>query len=458
MSQATTSNGRAGALVPPHNLEAEASVLGSLLLDPDAILRVLDLVDPEDFYRENHGQVYRAAVTLFRAGEAIDNVTVAAELERMGVLDRVGGRAQLAMLQEAVPTAANVEHYGAIVKDRAYKRRLIAAAKRGTELGYDDSLTGEEAVNQAQADVYALTADRPGTGMQSIYDVVKATMTRVDALQAGRGVVGMKTGFRDLDLLTNGLQPTDLVVVAGRPSMGKTAMTLQIAANVAMDADNPRAVAIFSLEMSEQQLGERLLCARAGVDSERLRRGILSEVEYDRLTSWAGPVGDAKLFIDDGPLDDLSLRLKARQAKVRHDVGLIVVDYLQLMESRGGGPRASRVEAVSAISRTLKSIAKELDIPVLAVSQLSRGPELRPDKRPILSDLRDSGEIEQAADLVLFLYRDDYYNREKSAKPGVAEVDVAKHRNGRTGVVELLFRRELTRFDDLEKRRDQGEQ
>jgi replicative DNA helicase len=851
------------ARVPPHDLDAEASVLGAILLDPAAVTRVLDFLNPEDFYRENHGQVYRAALSLFREGEPIDNVTMAAELEKMGVLERVGGRAQLAMLQESVPTAANVEHYARIVKDRAYKRRLITAGGQVTQLGYEESLDAEEAVNQAQSHVYAISADKVGTGLERLYDLLKPAMDRIDAqMAAGGGVVGIATGFHDLDRMTNGFKESDMVVIAGRPSMGKclTSQTLlddpatgerltiedavrrrlpgvvgisdqgtvrptevadwvdsgvqecfrirtrtgrtvevtghhpfltvagwqplhdiclgekiavprrtacfgndeslcldevrllayyiaeggltgtspaftntdpeiladfrrtvftrypgirirqdgithlatlgwtggkpnpitawlrtlglwgkpaaekrfphcvwrfdrrrmvefiralmscdgtiysmggyprielavasrelaedlqhaltrlgivsklwqkkarcwrveiteplsvatyqreigwlgektrrfaaehlgprrhntgqlpkevwglvrasaskrQLTLNAVARASgepgadqrgfNPHArrglpprrlaayaqvlqddhlrrlaspdlywdevvsiepigrhqvydltvpdganfiaqdvivhntsfvlnvalhaaiqqnktVAIFSLEMSQEQLVERMLCEQARIDAQRLHRGILSDVEYERLAGALGPLGEAPIYIDDAPLlDDLTLRLKARQARSREGVEMIIIDYLQLMHGRSQGGD-NRVQEVSGISRSLKSIARELRVPVVAISQLSRAPEARPDKRPILSDLRESGSIEQDADLVMFLYRDEYYNREKSEKPGIAEVIVAKHRNGPTGVIELVFRKELTRFENLERRR-----
>jgi replicative DNA helicase len=698
--------------VPPHDLEAETSVLGAILLDPAAITRVLDLLSPDDFYRENNGQIYRAAQNLFREGEPIDNVTLAAELAKLGVLERVGGRAHLALLQESVPTAANVEHYARIVKGRAYKRRLIGAGTQVTALGYDESLDADEAVNQAQANVYAISDDRMGSGMEHIYNLLKPAMDRIDAQMAsGGGVIGIPSGFHDLDRMTNGFKAADLVIIAGRPSMGKalaldtpiptpngwTTMgalrtgdrvfddrgrpctvtyatpvmlghpchellfsdgeaivadadhlwavadeggerprvltTRQVAAALAagtalsvptcgplhyrrrdlpmdprelgvrlvapvpaaagrpgtavaervhavprayleaavdqrlallqglmcaagpadaddrvefrsaspdlaaavaelavglglavrsspgrvefrtvlpsewasrsiqavvpvqsvpvrcIQVDSPahlylagrgcvpthntsfvlnvtlhaavehkKPVAIFSLEMSKEQLVERMLCEQARIDAQRLHRGTLSDIEYERLAGALGPLGDAPIFIDDSPmLDDLTMRLKARQGRSREGIELIVLDYLQLMHGRQGGD-ANRVQEVSAISRALKSIARELRIPVIAISQLSRAPEARPDKRPILSDLRESGSIEQDADIVMFLYRDDYYNREKSEKPGIAEIILAKHRNGPTGAVELMFRKELTRFENLERRRPESTQ
>jgi replicative DNA helicase len=797
------------ARVPPHDLDAETSVLGAILLDQAAITRVLDFLHPEDFYRENNGHVYRAAQNLFREGEPIDNVTLAAELEKLGVLERVGGRAQLALLQESVPTAANVEYYARIVKDRAYKRRLITSGANVTALGYEESLDADEAVNKAQSEIYAISDDRVGGAMERLYDLLKPAMDRIDAQMAsGGGVLGIASGFHDLDRMTNGYKPSDLVIIAGRPSMGKalaldtpiptptgwqtmqslrvgdqvfdergractvtfatpvmlghrcyevllsdgesliadadhqwsvrtraagrrqgtavvlttqqmagairlssgrlnysiptcqpleyperelpldpyvlgvwlgdgnthialvtigepevltelqaagcpirpgalregktpqvalstgsrlgqnanlvhrrswldmnppssvpvilrqlgvlghkhiprsyleaslqqrtallqglmdtdgsidglgyaefsvkcrplaecalelvlglglkaklaegrsrlngvdcgpryrvqflpgdfpiwripskakrqrevrafararerrvvairevpsvpvrciqvdspnhlylagracvpthnTSFVLNVALNAAVEQKKP--IAVFSLEMSKEQLVERMLCEQARIDAQRLHRGTLSDVEYERLAGALGPLGDAPIWIDDSPmLDDLTLRLKARQARAREGIEMIILDYLQLMHGRGRSDDSNRVQEVSAISRSLKSIARELKVPVIAISQLSRAPEARPDKRPILSDLRESGSIEQDADIVMFLYRDDYYTREKSEKPGIAEIIVAKHRNGPTGVVELVFRKELTRFENLERRR-----
>lgn len=377
--------------VPPHDLEAESSVLGAVLLDPAAITRILDFLHPEDFYRENHGQIYRAAITLFREGEPIDNVTVAAELDKMGVLERVGGRAQLALLQESVPTAGNAEYYARIVKDRAYKRRLITVGGQVTQLGYEDGLDAEEAVNTAQSHVYAVSDDRVGGGLEHIYTLLKPAMDRIDAQMAsGGGVVGVPSGFHDLDRMTNGFKQSDLIVIAGRPAMGKTSFVLNVALHAAVRQKQP--IAIFSLEMAKEQLVERMLSEQAQIDAQRMHRGMLSDGEYERLAGAMGPLGDAPIFIDDVPsLDDLTLRLKARQAKSREGIQMIILDYLQLMTGHTRNGDSNRVQEVSAISRSLKSIARELKVPVLAISQLSRAPEARPDKRPILSDLRESG-------------------------------------------------------------------
>jgi len=437
--------------VPPNDLDAEVSVLGSILVDPLSIAKVLQFLHPEDFYRENNGQVYRAALDLFASGEPIDNVTMAAQLQTMGVLDRIGGRAQLASMQGLVPTAANVEYYGRIVKEKAYKRRLISAGGNIAGYGYDDSIEAEEAINQAQSLVFGVADDRDQRELARLYDLLGPAMERISLqMESGQGVIGIPSGFHDLDRMTGGFKDSDLIIVAGRPSMGKTALALNIALHAALDAK--KSIAIFSLEMSKEQLTERLLTSQAQIDAQRLHRGLLSEAEFDRVSNSLGPLGEAAIYIDDSPsMDELTLQLKARQAKLRHAVDLIVVDYLQLMRGRAHGGDENRVQEVSSISRALKALARELRVPVIAISQLSRQPEQRPDKRPILSDLRESGALEQDADLVVFLFRPEYYKSEE--KPGVAEVIVAKHRNGPTGMIELKFRRDHTRFYNLETRR-----
>ncbi|HEY8814207.1 MAG TPA: replicative DNA helicase [Candidatus Dormibacteraeota bacterium] len=436
--------------VPPHDQDAELSVLGSILLDPLSIAKVLQFLHPEDFYRENSGQIYRAALDLFAAGEPIDNVTLAAQLQTMGMLDRIGGRAQLASMQSAVPTAANIEYYGRIVKEKAYKRRLISAGSNIAGFGYDDGVEAEEAINQAQSLVFGVADDRDQRELARLYDLLGPAMERISLqMESGQGVIGVPSGFHDLDRMTGGFKDSDLIIVAGRPSMGKTSLALNIALHAALESK--KAIAIFSLEMSKEQLTERLLTEQAQIDAQRLHRGLLSEAEYDRVSNALGPLGEAAIFIDDTPaMDELTLQLKARQAKMRHNIDLIVVDYLQLMHGRSRGDD-NRVQEVSSISRALKGLARELRVPVIAISQLSRAPEQRPDKRPILSDLRESGAIEQDSDVVMFLYRPEYYKSEE--RPGIAEVIIAKHRNGPTGTIELKFRRDHTRFYNLETRR-----
>src|SRR3989440_4740525 len=376
--------------VPPHDLDAEMSIIGSIILDPLSIAKVLQFLHPEDFYRENNGQIYRAALDLFAAGEPIDNVTLAAQLQQMGLLDRVGGRAQLASMQSAVPTAANIEYYGRIVKEKAYKRRLISAGANIAGYGYDDSIEAEDAINQAQSLVFGVADDRDQRELARLYDLLGPAMERISLqMESGQGIVGIPSGFHDLDRMTSGFKDSDLIIVAGRPSMGKTCLALNVGLHAALEAK--KSVAIFSLEMSKEQLTERLLTEQAQIDAQRMHRGLLTEAEFDRVSNALGPLGEAMIYIDDTPvMDELSLQLKARQAKMRHNIDMIVIDYLQLMHGRARGDD-NRVQEVSSISRALKGLARELRIPVIAISQLSRAPEQRPDKRPILSDLRESG-------------------------------------------------------------------
>jgi replicative DNA helicase len=353
-------------------------------------------------------------------------------------------------MQSAVPTAANIEYYGRIVKEKAYKRRLISAGSNIAGFGYDDGVEAEEAINQAQSLVFGVADDRDQRELARLYDLLGPAMERISLqMESGQGVIGVPSGFHDLDRMTGGFKDSDLIIVAGRPSMGKTSLALNIALHAALESK--KAIAIFSLEMSKEQLTERLLTEQAQIDAQRLHRGQLSEAEYDRVSNALGPLGEAAIFIDDTPaMDELTLQLKARQAKMRHNIDMIVVDYLQLMHGRSRGDD-NRVQEVSSISRALKGLARELRVPVIAISQLSRAPEQRPDKRPILSDLRESGAIEQDSDVVMFLYRPEYYKSEE--RPGIAEVIIAKHRNGPTGTIELKFRRDHTRFYNLETRR-----
>ena len=390
----------AAGRVPPHDLDAEMSVIGSVLLDPLSIAKVLQFLHPEDFYRENNGQVYRAALDLFAAGEPIDNVTLASQLQTMGILERIGGRAQLASMQSAVPTAANIEYYGRIVKEKAYKRRLISAGGEIAGLGFDDSVEAEDAVNQAQSMVFGVADDRDQRELARLYDLLGPAMERISLqMESGQGIVGVPSGFHDLDRMTGGFKDSDLIIVAGRPSMGKTSLALNIGLHAALEGK--KSIAIFSLEMSKEQLTERLLTEQAQIDAMRMHRGLLTEAEFDRVSNALGPLGEAQLYIDDTPvMDELTLQLKARQAKMRHNIDMILVDYLQLMHGRSRGDD-NRVQEVSAISRALKGLARELRIPVIAISQLSRAPEQRPDKRPILSDLRESGCL--AGDTPIYL-------------------------------------------------------
>ena len=451
MAQAPPIDGRTAGRVPPHDLEAEQSVLGAILLDELAVVKVSEFLEPKDFYRKNHADVYQASLELLQHGEPIDIVTVGSELEKMGVLERVGGRTYLAQLEQSVPTAANVEYYGRIVKEKATKRSLITTGGEIAGLGYDEAVDSGDALNQAQARVFAISESRSMSDFEHLFPLLRSTMDRVDALQASGGrVIGVPSGFYDLDSKTNGFKASELTIVAGRPGIGKTSLALNISLEAAVEHRVP--VAIFSLEMSKDQLAERLLCEYARVDAQRLHRGLLGESEHERLARALGPLGDAPIYIDDSPmLDELMLMTKARRIKLQAGIGLVVVDYLQLMRSRHGGADDNRVQEVSSISRSMKGLARELNVPVMALSQLSRAPEQRTDKRPMLSDLRESGSIEQDADVVIFLYREGYYN--KTDTTGLSEIIVAKNRNGPTGTINLRFRPELTRFENLEARR-----
>jgi replicative DNA helicase len=433
--------------IPPHNLEAEASVLGSLLLDHGAVVRVADLLQQPDFYLDQHGLVYRAVLGLYQRSEPIDLVTLSAELDRTGDLDRIGGQSFLAELEGGVPTTANVEFYARLIRDAALKRGLITKGGQITALGFDDSATAEQALDKAQAAVLAL-ADRT---LREDFTPVKDSLSAVweSAVKAAeKGLTpGVPSGFRDLDARTGGFQRSNLILVAGRPGMGKTSFVLNVAQHVAQGGTP---VGIFSLEMSESELAARLLCAEAGVDAFRFRMGQVKSYEWEKVTAALGRLSSMPLYLDDSPALTISdVRTKARRLKASVGLGMVVVDYLQLMQAPG---RENRVQEVSEISRSLKTLARELRIPVLACSQLNRKAEDRPDKRPQLSDLRESGAQEQDADLVLFLHRPALYEENPApARMRLAKLIIAKHRNGPPGEIELVFLGELTRFADVER-------
>jgi len=440
-----------GGRVPPHNLEAEASVLGSLMLDRNAIVRVADFLRPDDFYQPQHGQVYRAALNLYERSEPIDLLTMAAELDRMRELDRVGGQAFLAELESGVPTAANVEYYARLVEEASTKRKLIAAGGRIAAFGFDESLAASQSLDSAESLIFTIAEGRITQDFVPLKDVLKEAWDQIERVHRDpSSLSGVPSGFHDLDARTGGFQRSDLIVVAARPGVGKTSMVLNVAQHAAIQHKIP--VAIFSLEMSEQQLVTRLLCSEAAVDSYRLRMGLLKDLEWPRIAQAMGALSEAPIFIDDSPnISVMEMRTKARRLKGANNLGLIIVDYLQLMQGRS---QENRVQEISDISRSLKSLARELATPVLACSQLSREPEKRTDHRPQLADLRESGSIEQDADVVLFIYRERFYNDNlPEDKRNVAEVLIAKHRNGPVGKVELLFIDEQTRFANLDRRR-----
>jgi len=438
---------------PPFSLAAEVSVLGGLLLDPEAILRIEDVVDEGMFYREAHRTIYRTMRRLHELRTAIDVVTLGEQLRASGDLERAGGMPYLGELLDAVPTAANIQYHARIVRDKALLRRLIEASTRTIQDVYDPGdRTVEEVVDEAEQRIFKVAESHDRGGFVGIKDLLWETFENIERMQQSDGALtGIPTGFRVLDHMTTGLQKGDLIIVAARPSMGKTSWVLNVAQSAAIEHQAP--VAVFSLEMSKSQLVQRLLCSEARVDQQKLRSGRLSQSDYQRIAAAAGKLNNAPIWIDDSPGGTvLEMRAKARRLKAEGGLGLLVIDYLQLMG--GGGRVESRQQEVSQISRGLKGLARELDVPVIALSQLSRGPEQRTDHRPQLSDLRDSGSIEQDADLVMFLYRPEYYSSdgrdgEGNSLEGKAELIVSKQRNGPTGTVDLFFHKAYTRFDDV---------
>jgi len=447
-SIAETYTGRA----VPWSQEAEQAVLGAMLLDQDAALLATELVQDEMFYREGNRRLFRAMVALVERRTVIDPVTLREELGRRGELDAVGGADYLADLVDAVPTAANLEYHARIVKDKAILRRLIETSTGIITEAYDGRATASDLLDKAESRIFQISQERGGEGFSRLKEMLWPTMERIEALQrSGKSITGVPSGFVDLDKLTSGFQPSELVIVAARPSMGKTAFCLNIATHAAVEGEG---VAIFSLEMSRDQLVQRMLTAEARVDSQRVRQGGLRDADFTNLARAAGVLQSCPVWIDDTPsLSLLEMRSKARRLKADNDIKMIVVDYLQLMRSPEYAE--NRVQEISDISRSLKALARELAVPVVALSQLSRASEQRGgERRPILSDLRDSGAIEQDADLVMFIHRPEYYDREDESKRGLADIMLAKNRNGPTGDVQLRFSREYTRFDSFSSRDD----
>jgi replicative DNA helicase len=429
--------------VPPHNVEAEESVLGAMLLSEASISDVLEKLRGEDFYRPAHRRIFDSVVALFGRGEAVDSVTVAEELRRMGGLEEIGGKPYLFHLVNSVPAASNASYYARIVEETALLRRMIEATQQAAAMAFESSEDVEHIVDQVEALIFNVAQKRLGDRFAHIRDLLHEHLEQVEALQLrGAAVTGVPTGFIDLDNLTSGLQPSNLVVVAARPSFGKTSFALNIAQQAATEHGVP--VAIFSLEMSKMELVQRLVCAEALVDVQKLRTGNLSDQDWSRLATAVGRLADAPVYIDDTEaVTVLEIRAKARRLKQKHGLGLVIVDYLQLMS----GPRRSenRQVEISEISRSLKILARELEVPVIAVSQLSRAVEARQDKHPMLADLRDSGAIEQDADLVIFIYRDEVYNPDSPDK-GTVEILLSKHRNGPVGRLKLTFLQNYTKF------------
>ncbi len=435
--------------VPPHNVEAEESVLGSMLLSKDAIAEVLELLREDDFYRPAHRTVFRSVLELYGHGDAVDAVTVQEELRRNGSLADIGGAPFLHTLVASVPTAANATYYARIVKEAGVLRRLIDVGTQIVQLGFETPQDTERAVDIAESLVYQVAQGRVTEDYHSLRDVLTGTLEAIERLHEDhREITGVPTGFADLDRLTSGLQPANLVIVAARPAVGKSTLGLDVARHAAVKAGVPTVV--FSLEMSRTELVQRLMCAECTVDMQRLRTGRMEESDWTRLTRSLGKLADAPLFIDDSPgTTMMEIRAKCRRLKQRHGLGLVVVDYLQLMQP--SRRFENRQQEVSEISRSLKLLAKELNVPVIAISQLSRQTEARSDRRPMLSDLRESGALEQDSDVVLFIYRDELYDPE-SPRKGEADLILAKHRNGPTDTVTVTFQGQYSRFAPMAAR------
>lgn len=434
--------------VPPHNEDAERSVLGAVLLDNPVLDELSGQLLPENFYRESHRHIFRAMLTLHQRTEPIDVLTLADFLSSEDHLEACGGPAYLTRLSGAVPSAANVNHYASIVRRKASLRQFIATADELVNECYDDVSDIEAFMDQAEQNLFSITQAGQKRGYVVMRDVVKSAFTQIESLyEKNEQVTGVSSGFIDLDEMTAGWQKSDLIIVAARPAMGKTSFCLNMAAHASIYRKVPSA--FFSLEMSNEQLAIRMLCSEARIDQSKLRRGQMTEQEWARLVKAAGILSDAKIYLDDTPgLPIMEFRSKCRRLKAEHDIGVVFVDYLQLMVGSQRSRSGSREQEISEISRGLKGVAKELEIPVIALAQLNRGVEQRADKRPMMSDLRESGAIEQDADLISFIYRDEVYNPETEAK-GLAELIIGKHRNGSTGKVTLRFFGPHTRFENL---------
>ena len=436
--------------VPPQNLDAEESALGAMMLSTGAIAAVSEVLsaDGREFYRESHAKVYRAALALYAKGEPVDAITLVDELDERGELEDAGGKVRVHELAALVPASANAGHYAQIVKESATLRGLIRAGGEIARLGWERPGETTELVDRAEQILFDLSQEKATSEFSHIEALLKESFERITQLyESGADVTGVPSGFRDLDRVTSGFQEGNLIIIAARPSMGKSALGLGVALNLAVRRNVP--VALFTLEMSKSEVTQRLMCSEAKVESQRLRTGKLSADDWPRLTAACDKLAKAPVYVDDtGSITMMEIRSKARRLKSKQpDLGLIIVDYLQLMTS--GTSAENRVQEVSQISRSLKVLARDLDVPIIALSQLSRAVEQRHDKRPILSDLRESGSIEQDADIVMFIYRDEYYNAEESEQQGLAEVIVAKHRNGPTDTVKLSFLKRYAKFSDL---------
>ncbi|MFZ6022738.1 MAG: replicative DNA helicase [Patescibacteria group bacterium] len=432
--------------IPPQNIEVEKSLLGAILLDRDALVRVLTFLRAEHFYEKRHAVIYEAMKSLFMASISIDQLTLTDYLQKQHTLQEVGGRSYLVELVEGVPTSAHAEQYAKTIKEKALRRNLITAAATITDLAFDEEKPTNDVVNQSQHELFQVSVQGVDKGFTHIKDVLAQVYEEAAAVDPSQGsMLGVPTGFRDLDAMLGGLQKSDLVILAARPSMGKTSLALDMVRNIALES---KKVAFFSLEMSQQQLASRLLASQSGVGLWQMRTGGLTEDEFAKLSEGTGILSDLDISIDDSPgANIVEIRTKARRLYMEQGIDAIFIDYLQLIQ---GNAREGRVQEVSQISQELKNMARELKVPVVALSQLSRKTEDRPDKMPQLSDLRDSGSIEQDADVVMFIHREDYYDPE-SEKKGIAEIKISKHRNGPTGSVDLAWVKEMASFRNLAK-------
>ena len=438
--------------IPPHDIEAEQAIIGSMLTDKDAVIAAIEILREQDFYREDNRIIYSAILNLYNRSEPIDIITLKAELKSMGKLEAVGGLEYIVQLPDRDPTTSNVEQYIKIVEEKSMLRALIKTADELITLGYDPTQEVEQVIDTAEKKIFEVMQKKNQKGYSSMKDILIDTFTQLEQLYNQKEMItGVPTGFADLDYRTSGLHNSDLILVAARPAMGKSAFALNIATHAAVRGKVP--VAIFSLEMSKEQMANRILCSEAMVDSAKVRTGKIDDEEWGKLAAASGELSEAGIYIDDTPgISVMEIRAKCRKMKLEKNIGLVVIDYLQLVQgsNRKGG---SREQEIAEISRSLKILAKEINVPVIALSQLSRAPEQRVDHRPMLSDLRESGSIEQDADIVMFLYRDDYYN-EDTDKKNIAEVIIAKHRSGATGTVELLWLGNYTKFANIDRYRE----
>jgi len=434
--------------IPPNNIEAEQSVLGAMLLDKEAISTATEYISGDDFYREAHKEIFEAIVDIYNRGEPVDLITLTEKLKTRNTLEAVGGITFLTNLMDAVPTTHNVKYYAKIVEDKSLLRKLIKSSNEIIQKSYQAEEDIGEIIDDAEKGIFNISLNRSTQGFVRLKNILNANFDRIEQLYLNKGkITGVPTGFHDLDNKLSGLQKSDLILIAARPSMGKSSFMMNIVQHAAVREKTT--TAIFSLEMSKEQLTQRLLCSEALIDAHRLRIGDINEDEWVKLARAMGPLSEAPIYIDDTPSISITeMRAKCRRLKLEHDLGLIVIDYLQLMQ--GKGYAESRQQEISEISRSLKALAREINVPVVALSQLSRAPEMRADHRPVLSDLRESGAIEQDADVVMFLYRDEYYHPD-TEKKNIGEINIAKQRNGPTGTIELIWLGQFTKFVNKEK-------